>query len=113
MTKRIESGAVQLDADVCNHIEPPARGCHAGVGPHIAIPADWATRILAGQHVPGCTYYALDGDALTVADIAIARLGVPAIVNSLPAGPIRGHAAALIAKLAQAPLQQVAESVKM
>jgi hypothetical protein len=102
MTKRIAAGAVQLDADVCNNSEAPAHGCDAGGGLHVVIPADWQARILAGQQVPGCTYYALDGASLTVSAFIEQQLGIPAVVNSLPAGAIRGQAAVLLAKLATA-----------
>jgi len=99
MTKRI-AGAVQLDADVCNNLEAPTRGCDAGGGIHVVIPADWATRVLAGQQVPGCTYYAVDSSgALNVSAAIEAGLGIPAVVNSLPAGAIRAQAALLAVKL--------------
>ncbi len=101
--KRITSGAVQLDADVCNNLEAPARGCDAGAGIHVVIPADWSTRVLASQQVPGCTYYAVDiAGALDVSVAIETALGIPAVVNTLPAGAIRGQAAVLLAKLASA-----------
>jgi len=100
--KLIQSGAVQLDADVCNNIDPPARGCHAGPGAHVVIPADWQARILAGQQVPGCSYYSLDGtDSLLVGNNAIAQLAIPAIVNGLSA-PLKAQVALLQTKLASA-----------
>jgi hypothetical protein len=109
MSKLIASGAVQLDADVCNNIDPPVAGCHAGGGIHVTIPGDWQARILAGQQVPGCTYYTLQVqklvgtlDALVVSNFIESQLGIPAVVNSLPAGAIRGQAAVLLAKLATA-----------
>lgn len=100
--------AVQLDADCCNYIQAPSRGCNAGAGPHIPIPADWSARILAGQAVPGCTYHVLEplteepGTALTITDIAVGRLAVPELVAQLPAGPIRGQAVVLNVKINQA-----------
>ena len=104
--KFIQSGAVQLDADVCNNINPPVRGCHAGGGIHVAIPPDWAARILAGQVVQGCSYYQLltqtNGDiSLLVDDFAIGQLAIPAIVNGLSA-PLKAQAGLLQAKLATA-----------
>jgi len=102
MTKRIAAGAVQLDADVCNAVDPPVRGCHAGAGLHIDIPADWAARIAAGQQVPGCSYHtlALDG-SLVVSDTAIAQVAKPAVSNALPA-PLKAEAPLLVTKLATA-----------
>lgn len=109
MSKLITSGAIQLDADVCNNLDMPKLGCHAGSGLHVAIPVDWQARILAGQQVSGCTYYALQVgvgtailDNLIVTSAIETGLGIPAVVNTLPAGPIRGQAAALLAKLGTA-----------
>jgi len=102
MPKDIQSGAVQLDADVCNAVDPPTQGCHAGGGIHLAIPSDWQARIAAGQQVPGCTYYTLfNGDELAVSDLTIAKLAIPAIVNALSA-PLKAQAALLNVKLATA-----------
>jgi hypothetical protein len=98
MSKKI-AAAVQLDADTCNAVDPPVRGCHAGIGIHVDIPADWLTRILAGQQVPGCSYHAIDGSELTVSDRAIAQLAIPAVVNALPA-PLKAEAPLLVTKLA-------------
>lgn len=118
MPKLIKSGAVQADADVCNNVEPPARGCHAGAGVHVDIPPDWQARILAGQQVPGCTYYALQqGDAmaldeLDVSDIAVSRLATPAIVNALSA-PLKAQAALLNIKLATAVVVQIADATAL
>jgi hypothetical protein len=117
MTKLIESGATQDDADVCNAIQAPTKGCDAGPGVHIAIPPDWLARIKAGEHVPGCTYHALQPqapaspgqlpeaapaaplpvDALLVSDFVELRL--PDVIASLPPGPERGAAAQLLGKL--------------
>jgi hypothetical protein len=74
----------------------------------VDIPADWQSRILASQQVPGCNYYSLqlEGvgalDALYVSAFVESQLSIPAIVNSLPAGAIRGQAALLLTKLATA-----------
>lgn len=107
MSKYIQNGAVQADADLCNVIEPPVQGCHAGAGIHVVIPIDYATRILAGQSMPGCTYHALQLsapavlDALTVSNFTAGRLGVPAIVNALLPQQ-KAQAVLLNAKLASA-----------
>lgn len=98
MSKLIQSGAVQLDADVCNNIELPVRGCHAGAGLHVDIPADWQARILSGQKVPGCSYFALVLDALLVDDFLDGQLQISAIVNALPAA-LKAQAALLKVKL--------------
>jgi len=112
MTKLIESGATQDDASVCNAIQPPTLGCHAGGGRHIAIPPDWQARITAGETVPGCTHFALQPqasaavvplaapiilDALLVSNFVELRL--PDVIQSLPPGPERGAAAQLLGKL--------------
>lgn len=94
--------ATQAEADLCNALAPPAKGCNAGGGVHIVIPPDWQALIAAGQDVPGCTYHRLDADgSLVVSDQAQARLAVPAVVNALPA-PLQATAPALTAALATA-----------
>lgn len=105
MSKLIATAATQADADVCNAVDPPARGCHAGEGLHVVIPADWQARILAGQQVPGCTYHTLQAeglastlDALTVSDSVVAQLAIPAVVNALSA-PLKAQATLLQVKL--------------
>lgn len=101
MSKLVASGVVQADADLCNAIEPPARGCSAGGGAQVAIPGDWQSRITLGQDVPGCTYYKPIGGSMCVSDLACARLATPAIVNALTA-PQQAQAAALNIKLSTA-----------
>lgn len=117
MTKRIESGAVQIDTEVCNALDLPVAGCHAGGGVHVEIPANWRALILANQEVPGCTYHALEHrrgppastppeeppgppvrDALTVSDQVIARLADPDFIIALPPR-LHAQAPLLIAKL--------------
>ncbi len=106
MTKRILTGAVQLDADVVNALDPPTAGAHVGPGVHVVIPSDFLSRIAAGQRVAGCTYasteLSLSDVTLYVSTFAEAQLSIPAVINSLPPGPIRGQAALLIVKLASA-----------
>lgn len=106
--KLIQSGAVQLDADVCNAIDPPVRGCHAGDGLHVDIPPDWLARILAGQAVPGCNYCALRSDGLVVSDVALAQLAIPAVVNALPSA-LKTEAPLLQTKLATAVVLMTAQ----
>jgi len=114
--KHIESGAVQIDAEVCNALEPPSVGCHAGQGVHVEIPDNWKARIHGNQQVPGCTYHSLQHrgrppetppttppgppvrDALAVSDLVVARLHAPAYVIALPQR-LQDHAPVLIAKL--------------
>ncbi len=116
MPKLISSGATQADADLCNAIESPSRGCPAGGGVQVAIPSDWQARIAAGQAVPGCTYYKPTVDdaavsSLVVSDRAVARLGLPAIVNALTA-PQQAQAVLLNIKLAAAAVVGSAVSVE-
>jgi hypothetical protein len=100
--KLIQSGAVQLDADVCNTVIPPVNGCHAGLGAHVDIPGDWQAQILSGQQVPGCSYYRVQGGmALLVDDFLDGQLQFAAVVNALPA-PLKAQAALLKVKLAAA-----------
>lgn len=108
MSKLIQAGATQLDADVCNNIDPPVIGCHAGAGLHVTIPGDWQARILAGQQVPGCSYHTLQPevgtatiDALVVTSAAVTQVAIPAVVNALSA-PLKAQAALLQTKLASA-----------
>lgn len=97
--KLIQSGAVQLDVDVCNTIEPPVIGCHAGAGVHVDIPSDWQAQILAGQQVPGCSYFRVtQGSALLVDDFLDGQLQFAAVVNALPAA-LKAQAALLKVKL--------------
>lgn len=101
MTKSVTS-AVQGDADVCNALSPPTKGCHAGSGIHIVIPSDWQARIAAGQEVPGCSYAHLEPDGSLFVDANVnAKIAVPANINALSA-PLQAEAAALQAKLATA-----------
>lgn len=54
------------DQTVLLTLVPPVAGTNVGTGPHVAIPADWATRIANGEHVPGCAYLRVDGGTLSV-----------------------------------------------
>lgn len=106
MNTKLVATAAQADADLCNLLEPPAQGAPAGGGAHVVIPADWATRILGGQQVPGCTYYMVEtagpfAGSLTVGAVAQAQLANPSVTNALSA-PQKAQAAALNAKLAAA-----------
>lgn len=84
--------ATQSDANLCNALEPPTRGCNAGNGIHIVIPDDWKERILAGQDVLGCSYAQITNTVdslqnpitiLTVSDVVQAQLAVPASIQKL------------------------------
>lgn len=44
------------DCAQINAVVAPTAGVPVGQGPHVVIPPDWAARIAAGQHVPGCSY---------------------------------------------------------
>jgi hypothetical protein len=102
MSAKIVAAAIQADVDVCNALEPPVKGCHAGSGIHIVIPPDFVARIAAAQDVPGCSYARLDADgSLYVDSRAQAQIAIPAVVSALSA-PLQGQATALIAKLAAA-----------
>lgn len=110
MSKRV--AATQTDADLCNAIEPPVRGCHAGEGLHVAIPSDWQARILAGQHVPGCSYAATAVNdesqvTLLVSDRVLAAL---VNINALPVD-LRVRAATLKAKTDVAPIAAQARQI--
>ena len=98
--------AIQLDADICNTVDPPVRGCHAGFGIHVLIPADYQARILAGEDMPGCNYHRLDSGQLVVSDVAIAQLSIPAVINLLSAS-LKAEAAILNTKLASAVSMQL------
>lgn len=101
MIKQVSSAA-QADADVCNALSPPTKGCHAGSGIHVVIPADWQARIAAGQEVPGCSYAHIESDgSLFVDSVVNANIAIPAIVNALSV-PLQAKAAALQTKLATA-----------
>jgi len=94
--------ALQLDADVCNALEPPRAGCHAGAGMHVVIPLDFAARIALGQEIPGCSYARLEVDgSLYVSDTAQAQLALPAVVNALPSAQ-KIEAPLLVIKLSTA-----------
>jgi hypothetical protein len=110
VTKRVASGALQVDADICNALDQPTRGCYAGEGPHVDIPADWATRIAAGQFVPGCSYHAVDASGLTVSDAALAKLAIPAEVNKLRA-LLKDAVPAFSVKLASATQTQLSARI--
>lgn len=98
MTKQVLAAA-QTDADVCNALQPPVRGCDAGPGLHIIIPPDFVARIALGQEVPGCTYSHLETDgSLLVSDRVQSQIAIPAVVNTLSA-PLQVSATALVAKL--------------
>lgn len=101
MAKLIHAGAVQADADLCNIVDPPVSGVHAGHGVHVVIPGDYAVRIIAGQQVPGCSYYSLQFGELTVSDRAVALLSTPSVVNAMTPAQ-QAQASALNAKLASA-----------
>jgi len=97
---KVISGAVQADADICNTVDPPTKGCHAGSGLHVVIPSDFAARILAGQSVSGCSYCDVKSDGtLCVTDRAQAQLLIPAVVAALPV-PLQTEVAPLNTKLA-------------
>ncbi len=97
--KTISSGAVQADVDVANALQPPTRGCDAGGGVHVVIPADFLTRIAAAQDVPGCSYARLDpGGSMFVSDATQAQVVGPNAFTSLPV-PLRPQLALFIAKI--------------
>lgn len=84
MATKLVSAAVQTDADICNALDPPVAGCHAGMGPHIVIPADFATQIAAGKDVPGCTYAKVQPDStLYVSDAVQTGVVAPNAVTKL------------------------------
>jgi hypothetical protein len=96
---------VQADCDVLNVLSAPTKGCDAGGGLHIVIPADWQTRILAGQQVPGCTYHKLDPDGtLTVSSLAQTNIANPVLVNAMSL-PQQTAAATLLTKLSTATVE--------
>jgi hypothetical protein len=100
-SKLVSSGAVQADADLCNAIDPPVSGCHAGGGIHVVIPPDFVARIQGGQSVPGCTYYAIVSGGLFVTDRAVSLLGNGPFVSGLLPGQ-QAQAALLNVKLSTA-----------
>jgi hypothetical protein len=100
-SKLVSSGAVQADADLCNVVEPPVSGCHAGGGVHVVIPPDYVARIQGGQSVAGCTYYSLIGASLFVSANCSALLGNGPFVLTLTA-PQQAQAALLNVKLSTA-----------
>ena len=101
MTKQITTSSA-ADAAICNILEPPTKGVHAGGGIHIVIPADWQTRIANAQDVPGCTYVRIESDGSAYIDDNIqTRAATPAVVNALTA-PQQAQVTALNAKLAAA-----------
>ncbi len=102
MPQKKVAAPVQADCDVLNLLVAPSRGCDAGSGLHIVIPADWQTRILAGQQVPGCTYHAIDTDGtLTVGSIDQLNLANPVLVNAMSL-PQQTQVASLLTKLSTA-----------
>lgn len=102
MTTKNVAGAIQADANVCNALELPVKGVHAGGGLHLVIPPDFTTRITLGQDVPGCTYSRVEVDATMFVDDRVqALIAIPAIVNAL-SSPLQLQAALLITKLALA-----------
>ena len=100
-SKSISSGAVQADADLCNAVDLPTLGCHAGGGLHVNIPGDWQTRIAAAQAVPGVTYYSVAGGVLVVSAYCSAQLAIPAVVSALSVG-LQAQAALIAIKLSTA-----------
>lgn len=101
-TKRILSGAVQADADVCNAYDPPKAGAQGTRGLQIVIPGDFATRIASAQDVPGCTYARIDSDGtLDVSAVAQAASVGPSALSSLPVG-LRPQLAVLLPKISAA-----------
>lgn len=106
MTVKRIAAAVQVDADLCNALDPPVIGTHIGAGIHVTIPGDWQARILAGQDVLGCQYHRIEtagpfAGNMTVSPVVQAQLATPAVVNALTA-PQQTQAAALNAKLSTA-----------
>lgn len=97
MNKRILA-ATQAIANLLNNLEPPTRGCHAGDGIHIAIPADWQTRIAAGQAVAGCTYAFIDADGAIDLPERLETYILSVDISTLPAGR-QAAATALRAKI--------------
>jgi len=105
------SAATAKDAALCNTLDPPLAGCHAGPGIHVVIPPDFAARILAGQDVPGCTYARLApvldvngvqvDTKLRVTDAVQTKLAIPSEISKLTAQQ-QTDAAALQTKLATA-----------
>lgn len=100
MTKLV-AVAAQADADLCNALELPSKGCQAGGGLQLTIPIDWQARVAAGQDVPGCTYAKPIAGSLYVDDFTQQQLAIPAVISALTA-PQQAQAAALNAKLATA-----------
>jgi len=102
MTIKTISGATQADADLCNVLDPPSKGCHAGGGIHVTIPPDWQARIAAGQDVPGCSYYRVaENGTIAIADQVPMQLAIPAVIAALTP-PQQAEAATLTTKLSVA-----------
>lgn len=111
MTKHIGKGAEKKDAELCNAVDLPQAGCHAGAGSHVVIPADWKARIAAGEAVPGCTFHALGKqgpyggpyteDTLFVSEQVVVRIEIPEVVAALPQH-LQAHIPTFKAKLAAA-----------
>jgi len=105
------AAATAKDAALCNTLDPPLAGCHAGPGIHCVIPPDFAARILAGEDVPGCNYArpvpVLDVNGiqidtkLRVSGAVQTKLATPSEVQKLTAQQ-QTDAAALNVKLATA-----------
>jgi hypothetical protein len=69
----ISTGAIQGDADICNRatVDAPVAGVHIGPGIHITIPADWQSRCIAGEVIPGCNSHKIDVSATAVISIIV------------------------------------------
>lgn len=101
---KIAISCTTADVAVCNALVPPEHGIDIGSGRHVIIPADWQTRIAAGQDVPGCAYHRLELDgSILVADTVRARLANALAIASLPAAQ-QVTASALETKVAATPV---------
>ena len=86
--KILESATID-DLAICLALDPPTAGVQVGGGIHVVIPPDWRERIVAGEHVPGCTHARLDVDgSLPVSDVVEAKVVVPAEVSKLNAAKV-------------------------
>lgn len=110
MTTKQVSTAIQVDADVCNAVDPPKAGSPAGAGVHIVIPGNFASLIAQGQEVPGCTYAHLEPDgSLYVSSTVQTQLAIPAVINALPAAQ-QIEAPLLVTKLTTAVVASVSQA---
>ena len=59
------------DCAELNRVIPPQRGSPLGGGIHVTIPDDWKERILRGEKVPGCRYFAPSAEGIMPLDAAV------------------------------------------